>query len=155
MKPNCWWDAEEQVCKPCSCSRTGAMSQRCDLEGRCICKPGFVGHRCDLGRQGYERRETRRPIERVRLQQVQRWGSSRSGGCPRAAYRTTAVKTVKICSTECFSVLVCCDASQACPANHPPTNPSADHPSTHQPTHRVHSYNFASPSYDEHVHPRP
>ncbi|KAL0967369.1 hypothetical protein UPYG_G00251370 [Umbra pygmaea] len=94
--PNCWWDAEEQVCKPCSCSRAGAMSQRCDLEGRCICRPGFVGRRCDLGRQGYERRETRRPIERVPLQQVQRWSSSRSGGCPRGAYRPSVPQTYGI-----------------------------------------------------------
>ncbi|XP_071006528.1 laminin subunit alpha-2 isoform X1 [Oncorhynchus clarkii lewisi] len=133
--PNCWWDAEEQVCKPCSCSRTGAMSQRCDLEGRCICKPGFVGHRCDLGRQGYERRETRRPIERVRLQQVQRWGSSRSGGCPRAAYRTTAPQTYGIQSAGVCAPCNCnsfgsksfdCDESGQCRCQPGVTGPKCD-----------------------------
>uniref|UniRef100_A0A672JPW4 Laminin N-terminal domain-containing protein n=1 Tax=Salarias fasciatus TaxID=181472 RepID=A0A672JPW4_SALFA len=87
--PNCWWDAERQECMPCRCSQHGSVSQRCDVEGRCICRAGFVGRRCDLRRQGYERRETRRPVERVSLEAVQqRWGgSSRTGGCPRGAYR--------------------------------------------------------------------
>ncbi|XP_075940171.1 laminin subunit alpha-2 [Anarhichas minor] len=87
--PNCWWDAERQDCIPCRCSPHGSMSQRCDIEGRCICRPGFVGQRCDLRRQSYERRETRRPVERVPIEVVQqRWGgSSRTGGCPRGAYR--------------------------------------------------------------------
>ncbi|XP_064196122.1 laminin subunit alpha-2 isoform X2 [Anguilla rostrata] len=92
--PNCWWDAEQQVCMPCSCSAVGAVSQRCDLEGRCICKPGFVGRHCDLRQQGFERRETRRPVQQVPLHQVQRWGSSsRTGGCPRGAYRPTGPST--------------------------------------------------------------
>uniref|UniRef100_UPI003AAF5012 laminin subunit alpha-2 n=1 Tax=Centroberyx gerrardi TaxID=166262 RepID=UPI003AAF5012 len=86
--PNCWWDAERQECVPCRCSPLGSLSQRCDVEGRCICRPGHVGRRCDLRRQGYERRETRRPVERVPMETVQqRWGPSRSGGCPRGAYR--------------------------------------------------------------------
>ncbi|XP_050927753.1 LOW QUALITY PROTEIN: laminin subunit alpha-2 [Lates calcarifer] len=87
--PNCWWDAERQECMPCRCSPHGSISQRCDVEGRCICRPGFVGRRCDLRRQGYERRETRRPVERVPIDTVQqRWGGpSRTGGCPRGAYR--------------------------------------------------------------------
>ncbi|GAA6214860.1 laminin subunit alpha-2 isoform X1 [Lates japonicus] len=87
--PNCWWDAERQECMPCHCSPHGSISQRCDVEGRCICRPGFVGRRCDLRRQGYERRETRRPVERVPIDTVQqRWGGpSRTGGCPRGAYR--------------------------------------------------------------------
>ncbi|KAM4522102.1 laminin subunit alpha-2 isoform 2-T2 [Odontesthes bonariensis] len=90
--PNCWWDAERQECMPCRCSHHGSISQRCDIEGRCICRPGFVGRRCDLRRLGYERRETRRPVERVPVDTVQqRWGgSSRTGGCPRGAYRPQA-----------------------------------------------------------------
>ncbi|XP_038582234.1 laminin subunit alpha-2 isoform X4 [Micropterus salmoides] len=87
--PNCWWDAERQECMPCRCSPHGSISQRCDVEGRCICRPGFVGRRCDLRRQGYERRETRRPVEHIPMEALQqRWGgSSRTGGCPRGAYR--------------------------------------------------------------------
>ncbi|XP_058469730.1 laminin subunit alpha-2 isoform X2 [Solea solea] len=87
--PNCWWDAERQDCVPCRCSAYGSMSQRCDIEGRCICRPGFVGRRCDARRPSHERRETRRPVERVPVEAVQqRWGGpSRTGGCPRGAYR--------------------------------------------------------------------
>lgn len=89
VQPNCWWDAERQDCVPCRCSPHGSISQRCDVEGRCICRPGFVGRRCDLRRQGYERRETRRPVERIPMEAAQqRWGGlSRTGGCPRGAYR--------------------------------------------------------------------
>ncbi|XP_055362118.1 laminin subunit alpha-2 isoform X4 [Betta splendens] len=87
--PNCWWDAERQECMPCRCSRHGSISQRCDVEGRCICRPGYVGRRCDLRRQSYERRETRRPVERVPLEaaHARLGGLTRSGGCPRGAYR--------------------------------------------------------------------
>ncbi|XP_035384872.1 laminin subunit alpha-2-like isoform X4 [Electrophorus electricus] len=82
--PNCWWDVDMQTCRPCECSPRGSMSERCDVEGRCVCRPGFVGRRCDLPRSSLGRRETQRPIQRVPLHQVQRWGSR--GGCPRGAY---------------------------------------------------------------------
>uniref|UniRef100_A0A8C6UB52 Laminin subunit alpha 2 n=1 Tax=Neogobius melanostomus TaxID=47308 RepID=A0A8C6UB52_9GOBI len=91
--PNCWWDSDTGECVPCQCSRHGAVSQRCDVEGRCICRAGYVGRRCDLKRQGYERRETRRPLERIPVEAVQqRWagGLTRTGGCPRGAYRPIA-----------------------------------------------------------------
>lgn len=88
VQPNCWWDSERQDCQPCRCSHYGAISQRCDAEGRCICRPGFVGRRCDLRRPNHGRRETRRPVERVPVEAVQqRWsGPPRTGGCPRGAY---------------------------------------------------------------------
>nr|XP_004550571.2 laminin subunit alpha-2 isoform X4 [Maylandia zebra] len=91
-RPNSWWDAEHQECMPCRCSPYGSISQRCDVEGRCICRPGFVGRRCDLRRLGYERRETRRPVERISVDSAQqRWGGiTRTGGCPRGAYRPKA-----------------------------------------------------------------
>lgn len=103
VQPNCWWDAERQECLPCRCSPHGSISQRCDVEGRCICRPGFVGRRCDLRRQGYERRETRRPVERIPMEAVQqRWGgSSRTGGCPRGAYRPQAGVTHTACGWQC------------------------------------------------------
>ncbi|XP_028295898.1 laminin subunit alpha-2 isoform X3 [Gouania willdenowi] len=90
--PNCWWDKEQQECMPCRCSPQGSISQRCDKEGHCICRPGYVGRLCNLRRQSYERRETRRPVERVSLESVQqRWGGThRTGGCPRGAYRPKA-----------------------------------------------------------------
>uniref|UniRef100_A0A672R5L7 Laminin N-terminal domain-containing protein n=1 Tax=Sinocyclocheilus grahami TaxID=75366 RepID=A0A672R5L7_SINGR len=62
VQPNCWWDSEAQLCRPCQCSARGSVSQRCDSEGRCICWAGYVGRRCDLMRPPHARRETRRPI---------------------------------------------------------------------------------------------
>uniref|UniRef100_A0A672NID3 Laminin, alpha 2 n=1 Tax=Sinocyclocheilus grahami TaxID=75366 RepID=A0A672NID3_SINGR len=83
--PNCWWDSEAQLCRPCQCSARGSVSQRCDSEGRCICRAGYVGRRCDLMRPPHSRRETRRPVQQVPIQHIQRWESR--GGCPRGAYR--------------------------------------------------------------------
>nr|XP_014348008.1 PREDICTED: laminin subunit alpha-2 isoform X3 [Latimeria chalumnae] len=85
--PNCWWDSEKQVCMPCNCSPTGSMSPRCDMMGRCICKPGFIGKHCDLSRQLYERRESPQRPQQVQLQQRRQWGTGRAHGCPRGAYR--------------------------------------------------------------------
>lgn len=106
VQPNCWWDAERQECQPCRCSPHGSLSQRCDVEGRCICRPGFVGRRCNLRRQGYERRETRRPVESIPMEAAQqRWGgSSRTGGCPRGAYRPQAGVKHTACGWRCVLI---------------------------------------------------
>ncbi len=85
VQPNCWWDSEAQLCRSCQCSARGSVSQRCDSEGRCICRAGYVGRRCDLMRPPHARRETRRPVQQVPIQHIQRWESR--GGCPRGAYR--------------------------------------------------------------------
>ncbi|XP_065124896.1 laminin subunit alpha-2 isoform X2 [Paramisgurnus dabryanus] len=85
--PNCWWDSEVQLCKACQCSPRGSVSQRCDPEGRCICRAGYLGRRCDLVRPPHARRETRRPVQQVPILNIHRWESR--GGCPRGAYRPT------------------------------------------------------------------
>lgn len=110
LQPNCWWDAERQECAHCRCSPHGSISSRCDNEGRCVCRHGFVGRHCDLRRRGYERRETQRPVERIPIEAVQqRWGGpSRSGGCPRGAYRPAAGVTSIACGWQwCVSAGVC------------------------------------------------
>lgn len=107
LQPNRWWDAERQECAHCRCSPHGSISPRCDDEGRCICRRGFVGRRCDLRRRGYERRETQRPVERIPIEAAQqRWGGpSRSGGCPRGAYRPATGVTSIACGWQwCVSV---------------------------------------------------
>ncbi|XP_060740347.1 laminin subunit alpha-2 isoform X3 [Tachysurus vachellii] len=73
--PGHWLDSG--VCRQCVCSGRGSMSPHCDTEGRCVCRPGFVGRRCDI-----VRRETQRPIQRIPLNQ--NWENRR--GCPRGAY---------------------------------------------------------------------
>ncbi|XP_008432897.1 laminin subunit gamma-2 isoform X2 [Poecilia reticulata] len=35
------------ACKPCSCNILGSEDDRCDAAGRCRCRPGFQGPRCD------------------------------------------------------------------------------------------------------------
>ncbi|XP_063079841.1 laminin subunit alpha-2 [Engraulis encrasicolus] len=94
--PNYWWDGERVQCRPCNCNRRGSMSQRCDAEGRCLCRPGFVGHHCGVarpqqqGQQGPDRRESQRPVLQVPLEQLEKWSNTgRRGGCPRGAYRPT------------------------------------------------------------------
>ncbi|KAM4728868.1 laminin subunit gamma-2 [Anableps anableps] len=34
-------------CTPCSCNPTGSVSARCDSRGRCSCKEGVTGDKCD------------------------------------------------------------------------------------------------------------
>ncbi|XP_063773402.1 laminin subunit alpha-2 isoform X3 [Pseudophryne corroboree] len=84
--PNCWWDSEKQVCLPCTCSISGSMSQRCDITGRCICKPEFFGKRCEYRRQVYEIKDPSRKSPNI--QAPPRRGSfPTSRGCPRGAYK--------------------------------------------------------------------
>lgn len=35
------------ACKPCNCDLQGSESDQCDDFGRCVCRPGFEGLRCD------------------------------------------------------------------------------------------------------------
>ncbi|XP_072219457.1 laminin subunit gamma-2 [Leuresthes tenuis] len=35
------------ACKPCNCNIQNSESEQCDNEGRCRCRPGFEGVRCD------------------------------------------------------------------------------------------------------------
>ncbi|XP_078505044.1 laminin subunit alpha-2 isoform X4 [Lissotriton helveticus] len=88
--PNCWWDAEKQVCMACGCSPAGAMSLRCDMTGRCLCKPGFIGKRCDMSRQAFERKENPRTSQQIQIP-PQRWGFVSASGCPRGAYRPASL----------------------------------------------------------------
>ncbi|KPI94910.1 Agrin [Papilio xuthus] len=37
----------------CGCHRLGAVAERCDETGQCICRPGVGGHKCDRCEPGY------------------------------------------------------------------------------------------------------
>lgn len=89
LKPSMWWDPEKRFCVPCDCNPTGSVSPQCDMTGRCICKSGFIGKQCNLGRQVHRQEEQPWRAQRVRGS-PRRWGSSSSSGCPRGAYGAPA-----------------------------------------------------------------
>ncbi|XP_022533612.2 laminin subunit gamma-1 [Astyanax mexicanus] len=58
--PNCercldnyYRDGSGQRCLPCSCNPVGSLSTQCDITGRCSCKPGVMGDKCDRCQPGY------------------------------------------------------------------------------------------------------
>ncbi|NXM81006.1 LAMC2 protein, partial [Oenanthe oenanthe] len=44
----------EQCCGPCLCHPWGSLSPQCGSDGRCSCKPGVVGDKCDRCHLGFE-----------------------------------------------------------------------------------------------------
>lgn len=58
--PNCercldnyYRDGNANRCLPCSCNPVGSLSTQCDNTGRCSCKPGVMGDKCDRCQPGY------------------------------------------------------------------------------------------------------
>ncbi|NXL41604.1 LAMC2 protein, partial [Podilymbus podiceps] len=45
---------EEDCCLPCRCHPRGSLSTQCDSNGRCSCKPGVMGEKCDQCQPGFE-----------------------------------------------------------------------------------------------------
>ncbi|NXJ28826.1 LAMC2 protein, partial [Dicrurus megarhynchus] len=44
----------ERCCLPCLCHPWGSLSPQCDSDGRCSCKPGVTGDKCDRCQPGFE-----------------------------------------------------------------------------------------------------
>ncbi|KAF3849317.1 hypothetical protein F7725_015814, partial [Dissostichus mawsoni] len=45
--------SDEEPCLPCNCNINGSLSLQCDVEGRCACKNGVTGAKCDTCRAGF------------------------------------------------------------------------------------------------------
>ncbi|NXJ77186.1 LAMC2 protein, partial [Trogon melanurus] len=45
---------EEDYCLPCCCHPQGSLSTQCNSDGRCSCKPGVMGDKCDRCQPGFE-----------------------------------------------------------------------------------------------------
>ncbi|NXO28157.1 LAMC2 protein, partial [Cisticola juncidis] len=44
----------QRCCLPCLCHPRGSLSPQCDSDGRCSCKPGVSGDKCDQCQPGFE-----------------------------------------------------------------------------------------------------
>uniref|UniRef100_A0A8C4QKG3 Laminin subunit gamma-3 n=1 Tax=Eptatretus burgeri TaxID=7764 RepID=A0A8C4QKG3_EPTBU len=45
--------AESSRCLPCNCSPIGSVSEQCNEEGKCVCRPGVTGNRCNHCQSGF------------------------------------------------------------------------------------------------------
>ncbi|XP_061695362.1 laminin subunit gamma-2 isoform X2 [Syngnathoides biaculeatus] len=46
--PNFYRGSSDQACRPCDCNLRGSESLGCDAAGRCRCRPGFDGAKCQM-----------------------------------------------------------------------------------------------------------
>ncbi|KAM6984916.1 laminin subunit gamma-3 [Aplochiton taeniatus] len=42
-----------QLCNPCLCNQIGSVSLQCDAEGKCVCRAGVTGEKCDTCQPGF------------------------------------------------------------------------------------------------------
>lgn len=46
-------ESDRDVCKPCNCNSVGSYSLSCNSQGKCSCKIGVTGDKCDNCKPGY------------------------------------------------------------------------------------------------------
>ncbi|XP_028274254.1 laminin subunit gamma-3 [Parambassis ranga] len=52
-KDNHYRKSSEEPCLPCNCHINGSVSLQCDEEGRCTCRAGVTGEKCDMCQPGF------------------------------------------------------------------------------------------------------
>ncbi|KAM4023143.1 laminin subunit gamma-1 [Anomaloglossus baeobatrachus] len=52
-KENYYRQNEDEHCLACNCNPVGSLSTQCDNYGRCSCKPGVMGEKCDRCQPGF------------------------------------------------------------------------------------------------------
>ncbi|XP_028456794.1 laminin subunit gamma-1 [Perca flavescens] len=52
-RENHYRESAEEPCLPCNCSINGSVSLQCDVEGRCACRVGVTGEKCDTCGAGF------------------------------------------------------------------------------------------------------
>ncbi|XP_032425902.1 laminin subunit gamma-3 [Xiphophorus hellerii] len=52
-KENHYRKDPEEACLPCNCNINGSLSLQCDREGRCRCRVGVTGEKCDTCQAGF------------------------------------------------------------------------------------------------------
>ncbi|XP_034753093.1 laminin subunit gamma-3 isoform X2 [Etheostoma cragini] len=52
-RENHYRKSAEEPCLPCNCNIDGSVSLQCDVEGRCACRVGVTGEKCDTCRAGF------------------------------------------------------------------------------------------------------
>ncbi|XP_071322534.1 laminin subunit gamma-3 [Trachinotus anak] len=52
-RENHYRKSTEEPCLPCNCNINGSVSLQCDVEGRCACRVGVTGEKCDTCRAGF------------------------------------------------------------------------------------------------------
>ena len=52
-KENYYKPVNQEICLPCNCYLLGSYSSQCDSEGRCNCRSGVIGDKCDLCPNSY------------------------------------------------------------------------------------------------------
>ncbi|XP_060916773.1 laminin subunit gamma-3 [Labrus mixtus] len=52
-KGNHYRKSAEEHCLPCNCNINGSVGLQCDVEGRCACRVGVTGEKCDTCQAGF------------------------------------------------------------------------------------------------------
>uniref|UniRef100_A0A8P4KP52 Laminin, gamma 3 n=1 Tax=Dicentrarchus labrax TaxID=13489 RepID=A0A8P4KP52_DICLA len=52
-RENHYRKSAEEPCLPCNCNINGSVSLQCDVEGRCACRAGVTGEKCDTCQAGF------------------------------------------------------------------------------------------------------